>query len=311
MGPMVRRRLEYPSGVALADDLPADRRLAAARLDRPRARPADRRRDPLRRGGGDRRPVQRPALLAPRLALAAAGRARVRPRRRCADRARGAAPAGLARDRRRAGRCARCARAGSRSSRCGAGPRACGASSPGDGRSSAGSGRLNTGYRWPGGSLAGTATRARIHSRRSGTELQLAEVFQWNGQRLSCNRRTALPAAYVAEFIGTFVLVFVGHARGLPVREPAGHGLRLGGRRPRPLPRSVHDRDDDRQHLGRARQPRGDAGAARAAEDQAQRRGRLHPAAARGGGRRRADDEVPADRRLSPISRTSARPRST
>ncbi|CAA9482978.1 MAG: hypothetical protein AVDCRST_MAG17-287, partial [uncultured Solirubrobacterales bacterium] len=82
--------------------LPAHRRLAAARLDAPRARPAHLRRGALRRGGDHHRPGQSPALLEARLALAPAGGQRVRPRRRSRDRPRDARGHGRTRPRRRA-----------------------------------------------------------------------------------------------------------------------------------------------------------------------------------------------------------------
>src|SRR5205085_287712 len=70
----------------------------------PRARPAARRRGPLRRRRHLPGHLQRAALLAPRLALPAPGRAPVRARRRGAHRPRDAEAAGRRRDPRRAGR---------------------------------------------------------------------------------------------------------------------------------------------------------------------------------------------------------------
>ena len=120
--------------------LPADRRLAPRRLDRPRARPAHRRRVALRRSRAVPGHLQRAALLPPRLALAPAGRPPLRPRRRGADRARRAAAARRSRHRGRAGRARDAQRARRGRRRCGAArsPRArssaaC-ARSSGDGR---------------------------------------------------------------------------------------------------------------------------------------------------------------------------------
>ena len=59
--------LELPDTLAAREPgrrLPAGARRDAARLDGPRARPADRRREPLRRHRGGAEPGQRPALLA-------------------------------------------------------------------------------------------------------------------------------------------------------------------------------------------------------------------------------------------------------
>ena len=68
--------------MALADTFSPDRRVAARRLDQPRARPADRRREALRRRSDVPRHLQRPALLQARLALEAPRRPSLRPRRR-------------------------------------------------------------------------------------------------------------------------------------------------------------------------------------------------------------------------------------
>ena len=105
--------------------IPDDRRLAPRRLDRPRARPAARGRVALRRRRRLPDDLQRAALLPPRLALAAARRPPLRPRRLGADRPRHARPARRRRDRGRAGR-ARGAR-GTGRGHAGVGPPAVGA----------------------------------------------------------------------------------------------------------------------------------------------------------------------------------------
>ena len=116
--------------------LPADPGLDAAGLDRPRGRPADRRREPLRRHGGRRSarstpsPTRRPtgtgACWSP---TASATRPRPRRSRACWPSSTPKASAA------RCG-CARCARAAPRSCRCGAGRRACARSSASAARSS-------------------------------------------------------------------------------------------------------------------------------------------------------------------------------
>ncbi|CAA9469382.1 MAG: hypothetical protein AVDCRST_MAG13-349, partial [uncultured Solirubrobacteraceae bacterium] len=82
--------------------LPGGARLAARRLDRPGAGPADPRRAPVHRRGELHDRVQRAALLPARLALAAARRPPVRARGAVAVRPHGPGPARRRGDHRRA-----------------------------------------------------------------------------------------------------------------------------------------------------------------------------------------------------------------